>query len=325
MPRGLLIREKLAIVTTMTAKIILKIDVDTLRGTLEGVPNLLKCFNAHKVPATFLFSLGPDNTGRAIKRVFRPGFLNKVSRTSVFDHYGLKTLLYGTLLPAPDIGVRARSIIQHTAAQGFDVGIHTWDHITWQDGIKEASNAHTLELMNKALQRIEDILGKPCTIHGAAGWQMNDFAYQWLDTKGFKASSDCRGAYPFLPMIHGKPLNCPQLPTTLPTLDELIGLNQLDASNVAQHILSHTETSDKALEVFTLHAELEGMKLLSVLDQLITGWKKQKYTFVTMSDYASQITDPLPWCEINWAEVPGRSGSLMCQNTNNHLISILGG
>ena len=33
--------------------------------------------------ATFLFSLGPDHTGRAIKRVFRPGFFGKVRRTSV--------------------------------------------------------------------------------------------------------------------------------------------------------------------------------------------------------------------------------------------------
>ena len=28
--------------------------------------------------ATFLFTLGPDHTGRAIKRVFRPGFFGKV-------------------------------------------------------------------------------------------------------------------------------------------------------------------------------------------------------------------------------------------------------
>src|SRR5690242_1584069 len=82
----------------------LKVDVDTLRGTREGVPRLATLFTQLRIPATFLFSLGPDHTGRALKRVFRPGFLRKVRRTSVASHYGLRTLLYGTLLPGPDIG-----------------------------------------------------------------------------------------------------------------------------------------------------------------------------------------------------------------------------
>jgi hypothetical protein len=73
--------------------IVLKVDVDTYRGTKEGVPRLLRLFQSRGVNATFLFSLGPDHTGRALKRVFRPGFMKKVSRTSVLEHYGLKTLL----------------------------------------------------------------------------------------------------------------------------------------------------------------------------------------------------------------------------------------
>src|SRR5574342_841521 len=84
----------------------LKIDVDTYRGTRDGVPRLLKVLATHGARATFLFSLGPDHTGRALRRVFRPGFLRKVSRTSVVANYGIPTLLYGTLLPGPDIGRR---------------------------------------------------------------------------------------------------------------------------------------------------------------------------------------------------------------------------
>lgn len=86
------------------ALIVLKIDVDTLRGTREGVPNLARMLREHEAGATFLFSLGPDHTGWALRRAFRPGFLKKVSRTSVVEHYGLRTLMYGVLLPGPDIG-----------------------------------------------------------------------------------------------------------------------------------------------------------------------------------------------------------------------------
>ena len=84
--------------------LVLKVDVDTYRGTLIGVPRLVELLLRHRADATFLFSLGPDHTGRAIKRVFRRGFMKKVSRTSVLSHYGFKTLMYGTLLPGPDIG-----------------------------------------------------------------------------------------------------------------------------------------------------------------------------------------------------------------------------
>ncbi|HVR92744.1 MAG TPA: 4-deoxy-4-formamido-L-arabinose-phosphoundecaprenol deformylase, partial [Casimicrobiaceae bacterium] len=90
----------------------LKIDVDTLRGTREGVPNLVELLRRHQAGATFLFSVGPDHTGRAIKRVFRPGFFSKVRRTSVVTHYGVKTLLYGTMLPGPDIGRRAGDVMR---------------------------------------------------------------------------------------------------------------------------------------------------------------------------------------------------------------------
>ncbi|EQD28662.1 polysaccharide deacetylase protein, partial [mine drainage metagenome] len=89
----------------------LKVDVDTLRGTRTGVPALVELLRAEQAQATFLFSLGPDHTGRALKRVFRPGFLGKVKRTSVLEHYGLRTLLYGTLLPGPDIGLKTAPIL----------------------------------------------------------------------------------------------------------------------------------------------------------------------------------------------------------------------
>ncbi|HZS69639.1 MAG TPA: 4-deoxy-4-formamido-L-arabinose-phosphoundecaprenol deformylase, partial [Burkholderiales bacterium] len=74
-------------------KLGLKIDVDTLRGTQESVPRLVELLKRHGAGATFLFSLGPDHTGRALRRVFRKDFLKKVSRTSVLEHYGVRTLL----------------------------------------------------------------------------------------------------------------------------------------------------------------------------------------------------------------------------------------
>ena len=46
----------------------LKIDVDTYRGSREGTPNLARLLREHGADATFLFSLGPDHTGWALRR-----------------------------------------------------------------------------------------------------------------------------------------------------------------------------------------------------------------------------------------------------------------
>ena len=154
----------------------LKIDVDTLNGTRFGVPALIDVLKKHQAGGTFLFSLGPDHTGRAIKRVFRKGFLGKVKRTSVVSHYGFPTLLYGTLLPGPDIGKRAADILRKTRDEGFEVGIHTWDHVKWQDGVEHETAAWTRREMSLAQDRFTEIFKTPARTHGAAGWQMSNHA-----------------------------------------------------------------------------------------------------------------------------------------------------
>ena len=45
-------------------RLALKVDVDTFRGTREGVPRLIRTLQAPRADATFLFSLGSDHPGR---------------------------------------------------------------------------------------------------------------------------------------------------------------------------------------------------------------------------------------------------------------------
>ena len=134
-------------------KLALKVDVDTLRGTREGVPRLITLLKRYKAGATFLFSLGPDHTGRAWRRVFKKNFLSKVRRTSVLEHYGIRTLLYGTLLPGPDIGRQCADTMRATRDAGFEVGIHCWDHVRWQDYVARRDAGWTEREMRLACER----------------------------------------------------------------------------------------------------------------------------------------------------------------------------
>lgn len=293
-------------------KLALKIDVDTFRGTREGVPALMRALERHGAGATFLFSLGPDHTGRAIKRAFRPGFMKKVGRTSVISHYGVKTLLYGTILPGPDIGKRCAGVLRTVRDRGYEVGIHTWDHVRWQDGVLNAKEDWTHWQMSLAVQRFREVFGEDPAVHGAAGWQMNLHAYRRTQSLGFRYASDTRGTHPFIPVIRAEIVGCPQFPTTLPTLDELIGLDGVSESNVAEALLART-AADRD-HVYTLHAELEGMKLAPVFDKLLEGWKSQGFELVAMRDLVD-AADPanLPLHSVAEGTLPGRSGTLACQ------------
>lgn len=292
--------------------IALKIDVDTLRGTLEGVPALLRLLDRHQLRATFLFSLGPDHTGRALKRVFRPGFLAKVQRTSVTSHYGFKTLLYGTLLPGPDIGKRAAAPMREAHRAGHETGVHTWDHILWQDSVVRKDANWTRRQLQLAIDRYGEIFGQPPRVHGAAGWQMNDAAYLLEQQLGFTLASDGRGTHPFLPVVQGRTLTVPQLPTTLPTLDELIGVDGLTADTVADHLLRLS--TDGRDHVYTLHAELEGGQLAPVFDRLLQGWKAAGLHCTTMRGYADTLDlAALPRHAIALGSINGRSGTLALQ------------
>ena len=299
-------------------KLALKIDVDTWRGTLQGVPRLVEILRRQKADASFLFSLGPDHTGRAIGRAFRPGFMKKLRRTSVVSQYGIKTLMYGTLLPGPDIGRRGADIMRATRDAGFETAIHCWDHVKWQDGVERASSAWTEIEMRRAHERYIEIFGCEAPGHGAAGWQMNPHALRLTQRLGYRWASDCRGLHPFVPVWNGEIVACPQLPTTLPTLDELIGMDDITADNVHLHLLQLTaKTATNATDrdhVFTLHAELEGLKFGDTLELLLTGWREQGYELVSLGRMRDAL-DPalLPRHEMIRGDIPGRTGRLLLQ------------
>jgi undecaprenyl phosphate-alpha-L-ara4FN deformylase len=236
-----------------------------------------------------------------------------VGRTSVLKHYGLRTLLYGTLLPGPDIGINCAQLLREIKAGGFEVGIHCWDHVRWQDFVARADEAWTLREMEQAVARFSTVFGIPPRAWAAAGWQSNVHAARYQARAGWLYASDTRGHAPFRPVWHGEAVGCPQLPTTLPTLDELIGCDGTTEDNVADAILRMTQSADQD-HVFTAHAELEGMRLAGVFERLLSGWNAQGYRLVSLETLASGIdTSQLPQHHMIYGEVPGRSGTLALQ------------
>lgn len=298
----------------MPATLAIKVDVDTERGTRLGVPALLRLFEELDIRATFLFSLGPDNTGRAIKRIFRPGFFGKAARTNVLGVYGARTLLNGVLWPGPHIGQRHATILRAVRAAGHEAGIHCYDHVRWQDGLAHMTREEVFMEFDKARAEFERIFGAPARTAGAAGWQANAFSLEAYDAAGLAYASDARGTRAFFPRLAERRFKTLQIPTTLPTLDELLGRPEYPQDQLAQRYLSWLR-QDRP-NVLTVHAEIEGMAKLAWFRAFLTQ-AVRIVRCLCLADVAAMLratSTEIPVCDLIAGTVDGRSGTLAVQD-----------
>lgn len=234
-----------------------------------------------------------------------------MGRSGVISMYGIRTLLNGTLLPGPPIAKRNKKIIYAVHQAGHEVGIHCYDHIRWQDGLSKMSKEEVFAEFAKACQEFENVFQFPAQTAGAAGWQANAFSLAAYDRAQLLYGSDARGTHPFFPRISDVTFKTLQIPTTLPTLDELLGRPEYPLESLTEFYF--TNLTENTPNIFTIHAEIEGMKYLSWFKDFLQQAKLQNIEFITLANIAQQCLqnrDQVPVCELIQGEVPGRSGKL---------------
>lgn len=294
-----------------TATVALKVDVDTYGGTRDGVPELLAILESFGIKATFYFSMGPDNTGKAVRRLFtRKGFLKKILRTKVLTAYSLKTLLYGTLLPPPLIAATLPGILLETEKKGHEVGIHCWDHVKWYDLLPWFPKPVTAMELGKAGRQFENVFGRRARTTAAPGWTVSADSLEVQDAMALSYSSDSRGRFPFYPVMEGRTFKTLQIPTTWPTIDEILGENGIADDTINDHYLSLLQPG---LNVHTLHAELEGGIFSGVFSELLRKLVAADVRFITLAEAAMEYGAAAPSCTLEVGEIPGRPGNVAIQ------------
>lgn len=289
-------------------RLAVKVDVDTKRGYICGVPRLLDLFAKHHIRASIFFSFGPDNSGRAVKRIFRAGFIDKMLRTNAVSTYGLKTMMYGTLLPAPLIVPSDPGILRRAAEEGHETGIHAWDHVYVQDNLGRISKDEYKALYEKAASLYKEICGTEPNILAAPGWQLSPAVLAAEEELGIEWASDTRGYAPFLPDLDGQSCSVPQIPTTLPTMDEIWGMPGINDVTLPKAWL---DGMDKEWNVLTVHAEMEGISKTAVFENFLNMARALGVEFHTLGEYAASA--PLPRCAVIRGTVAGRAGTLALQ------------
>lgn len=287
----------------------LRVDVDTFRGTRDGVPSLVRLFSDEGICATFFFSVGPDNMGRHLWRLLKPQFLMKMLRSHAASLYGWDILLCGTFGPGPSIA-RLASVMRNAAKAGHEIGLHAWDHYSWQKKMGEADCRFVSRHLQKGYETLSRILETPITCSAAPAWKGDEVVLAEKEKFPFTYNSDCRGCRVFRPMVGERAGLQPQVPVTLPTYDEVIGRDGVTAANYNDFMLRQLKPD--ALNVLTIHAEVEGRVCLEMFREFVRRAKDQGAHFVPLGSLLPS-PDFIPNARMEKGTIAGREGWVAIQ------------
>ncbi len=301
-------------------QIFLKVDVDTKRGFQRGVPNLLEMFKQLGITASFYVSMGPDNSGRAIRRIFRPGFLAKMRRTNAVGTYGFPTLLYGVLWPAPMISLSDPGMLLRIVQNGHELGIHGYDHVLWHDMLDIMEPAAISRQVDKALEIYRHVLRKDPLGFAAPGWKWNRKTQEIFASAPFMYTSNSRGVEPYFPVLEGSVYEKLEIPTTLPTLDEVLGEKADTPDELSSFFLK--KFHHHSAHVFTLHAELEGMGYSGWFRRLLQMLRDEGAVFHPLRDMAQEVLrtqENIPRSDMVHGPIDGRATEVALQGLTSRL------
>lgn len=287
----------------------LRIDVDTHDGMRDGVPSLLATLARHGARGTFYLSMGPDRSGLAVLNLLRPGFVAKMRRTRAARLYGWRTVLSGTLLPARPIATAFPAIARRIVDEGHEAGVHAWDHRRWQDRLPRLSAREVASHLDRGREAFGRVFGTLPTTYAAPAWLTDERALAHQERLGLVYASDCRGEEPFLPVVGGRTLRTPQLPTTLPTLDEALGASCGSAGEFFDAVLAQALL--QPWPVLTLHAETEGGPYAEDLEAFLARAGRAGLRGVPLGELlAARLAtgEPLPARPMGYGEAEGRHG-----------------
>ena len=251
----------------------LKIDVDSHRGYREGVPSLLELFDRRNIIASFFFSMGPDKL---------PGFWSRLRGET-----------------CPTIISSAPGIIRDADRRGHDCGIHAWNPQEWKRDLDRLPVTTLEAILRKAVKNYIERTGHAPHGSAAPGWCVSDMSLRIQDELNVEYGSDTLGFYPFIPKMGRKIFSTPQIPTTLPQLEQV--RKQHPALKIEQLASTMIESLQDGLNVLSLRAENEGIAQLELMEKILECCKSNEVRVLDLLSVSKTLQKKtLPVSEIDF-------------------------
>jgi peptidoglycan/xylan/chitin deacetylase (PgdA/CDA1 family) len=263
----------------------------------RGVPRLLSILARFGIQVTFYLSMGPDASGRAVLQLIKkPDFLKKMLRTNAGRLYGMRTALYGTLLPSPMIAPSFPELVEQIILAGHEVEFHAWDHRRWQDELYQRSSEWIEDWFEKGIQAYRKLVKKEPSSFGAPAWLIDDRVLKIAGKYPFHYLSCTRAKEPFIHKISG----LTEIPSDLPCFEE-IGVTQ-GVSRILQIL------KDGGIHILPVHAEVEGGVWNKYFIELCEKVRSMDFQILPLSKIWSLLeAEALPVRTYRMELLPGRS------------------
>jgi peptidoglycan/xylan/chitin deacetylase (PgdA/CDA1 family) len=200
-------------------------------------------------------------------------------------------------------------MLRQIVDEGHEVAPHGWNHVSWQDRIHRLDQLAIRADLDLAARSFAAAVGVAPGASAAPGWRTSPVALAVQDGRGLLYASDTRGETPFRPRVGEGILETIQLPTTMPTMDEVVGR----VSNVPTAL---AQAVRPGINVFTLHAEVEGGALLKTFEVFLGELVSSHVRLSRLDDVASRAIaagDELPIARVIRGWIDGRSDWIALQ------------
>jgi len=285
-------------------RVALRVEVRTLRGLHEGVANLMRLFSDYQVRASFFFPLGRDLSGRS-----------PVSAWQNRGSLGMRALLYGTLLPGPCLARAAAAPMALARKNGHEVGLLGLSPRSWSRRLAHADTPWVDQQCARLSEAFVAAGGVAPTSLATPDWQINPRLLGRLTPGRYRYSTLTRGKLPYFPVLQGVRSRIPEIPTTLPTVDELLQESGVSMGNVHEYLYALSQRVLPAGHVFAASAEREGLGRLPLMEKMLVMWKGQDGSVRALGDLLQEIDlTTLPYHQVGWGEVGDGSTPVAMQS-----------
>lgn len=284
-------------------RVALRVEVNSLRGLREGIPNIMRLFHEYQVRATFFFPLGFADEGLS------PHYVWRHRRTR-----GWGPLLQGALKPAGSFVDEATEQIVRARENGHEVGVfglspRVWARLGYLGEDRVARECETLWESVSSLYGDDDVpLATP-------EWQSSPALIADLRRRRCAYSSTTRGRFPFLPLLQGQDNQVVEIPTTLPTADELLASEGVNEDNVHEFLFADSRRLLPAGHVYAASAEREGLDLYPLLEKMLVMWRGQSGSIGALGDMLKEMdAASVPTHRVGWDTPAGATRAMAAQS-----------
>lgn len=256
----------------------LRIDLESSKGIIEGLPKILNILKKMNIKASFYLSMGGESGLIDLLRYRRK--LNGERKVKVFSFFEKVRMV---LFPK-DFVYENKQVLKRILEEGHELGIHGYKHRIWT----RSNDNHKIEKeIEKAVKKYKQIFGKNPKSSAAPAFVINKEIIKALDKNNIKIISDLNGDKPF--KIRNTEIT--NIPITITgknntPIIEYLASNGFSDDEIIDYII--LKSKNEKFSSMYIHGLYEGVYKTKLLEGLI---KKVKENFkIIMINKSSEIT-----------------------------------